>query len=49
MSKPVALAELAKTEADLQRSHSIEEAELHHKHKGPHKHEHEHEKGLPKP
>jgi low affinity Fe/Cu permease len=34
------LAELAKHEVDLQRSHSIEEAELHHKHKGP-KHEKE--------
>jgi len=29
------LAELAKHEADLGKSHSIEEAELHHKHKGP--------------
>jgi len=39
------LAELAKHEVDLQRSHSIEEAELHHKHKGP---PHWH-KDLPKP
>jgi low affinity Fe/Cu permease len=39
------LAELAKHEADILRSHSIEEAELHHKHKGaPHRH-----KDLPKP
>ena len=35
------LAEIAKHEADLLRSHSIEEAELHHKHKHP--------KELPKP
>jgi low affinity Fe/Cu permease len=41
------LAELAKHEADLLKSHSIEEAELHHKHKGPpHKPPH---KDLPKP
>jgi low affinity Fe/Cu permease len=39
------LAELAKHEADIQRSHSIEEAELHHKHKGPA----HHRKDLPKP
>ena len=38
------LAALAKKEADIQRSHSIEEAELHHKHKGP-----PHHKDLPKP
>src|SRR3954466_7722062 len=38
------LAEIAKHEADLQRSHSIEEAELHHKHKGP-----KHPSALPKP
>jgi low affinity Fe/Cu permease len=38
------LAELAKHEADLGKSHSIEEAELHHKHKGP-----PHPKGSPKP
>ena len=35
------LAAMAKNEADLQRSHSIEEAELRHKHK--------HAKGLPRP
>ena len=29
------LAELAKHEADLQKSHSIDEAELHHNHRGP--------------
>jgi low affinity Fe/Cu permease len=39
------LAALAKKEADILRSHSIEEAELHHKHKGP---PHPH-KDLPKP
>jgi low affinity Fe/Cu permease len=38
------LAALAKREVDLLRSHSIEEAELHHKHKGP-----PHHKDLPKP
>jgi low affinity Fe/Cu permease len=38
------LAALAKREADILRSHSIEEAELHHKHKGP-----PHHKDLPKP
>jgi low affinity Fe/Cu permease len=38
------LAELAKHEADLLRSHSIEEAELHHKHR-----QHKHGKDLPKP
>ena len=38
------LAALAKKEVDLLRSHSIEEAELHHKHKGP-----PHHKDLPKP
>jgi len=39
------LAALAKKEVDLLRSHSIEEAELHHKHKGPP----HHHKDLPKP
>ena len=39
------LAEIAKHEADLLRSHSIEEAELHHKHK----HKHKHGEDLPKP
>jgi low affinity Fe/Cu permease len=39
------LAELAKHEVDLQKSHSIEEAELHHKHKGPP----HYRKDLPKP
>ncbi len=38
------LAEIAKHEADLLRSHSIDEAEAHHKH-----HEHKHHKELPKP
>jgi len=38
------LAEIAKHEADLLRSHSIDEAEAHHKH-----HEHKHGKDLPKP
>jgi low affinity Fe/Cu permease len=38
------LAELAKHEADLLRSHSIEEAEVHHEHK----HKHKHGKDLPK-
>ena len=38
------LAEIAKHEADLLRSHSIDEAELHHKH-----HQHKHGKDLPKP
>ena len=37
------LAEIAKHEADLLRSHSIEEADLHHKHK------HKHTEDLPKP
>ena len=37
------LAEIAKHEADLLRSHSIEEAELHHKHK------HHDQKEIPKP
>jgi low affinity Fe/Cu permease len=39
------LSEIAKHEADLLRSHSIEEAELHRKPK----HEHKHGKELPKP
>jgi len=38
------LAEIAKHEADLLKSHSIDEAEAHHKH-----HEHQHHKELPKP
>ena len=38
------LAEIAKHEADLLKSHSIDEAEAHHKH-----HEHKHVKDLPKP
>src|SRR5262245_45972064 len=40
------LAQIAKHEADLLRSHSIEEAELHHKHRHPHQHPKEE---LPKP
>ena len=40
------LAELAKHDADLLKSHSIEEAELHHKY---HKDQHKHGKDLPKP
>jgi low affinity Fe/Cu permease len=43
------LAEIAKHEADLLRSHSIDEAEAHHKHHGPKHHEHMHGKDLPKP
>ena len=38
------LAELAKHEADLLKSHSVEEAEEHHKY---HKDQHKHGKGLP--
>jgi hypothetical protein len=38
------LAEIAKHEADLLRSHSVEEAELHHKQR-----QHKHGKDLPKP
>ena len=40
------LAEIAKHEADLLKSHSIEEAEVHHKY---HKDQHKHGKDLPKP
>ena len=40
------LAEMAKHEADLLQSHSIEEAEVHHKY---HKDQHKHGKDLPKP
>ena len=40
------LAEIAKHEADLLRSHSIDEAEVHHKY---HKDQHKHGKDLPKP
>jgi low affinity Fe/Cu permease len=41
------LAEIAKHEADLLRSHSIDEAEAHHKHHE--HHQHKHGKDLPKP
>ena len=40
------LAEIAKHEADLLKSHSIDEAEVHHKY---HKDQHKHGKDLPKP
>ena len=40
------LAEIAKHEADLLQSHSIDEAEVHHKY---HKDQHKHGKDLPKP
>jgi low affinity Fe/Cu permease len=43
------LSEIAKHEADLLQSHSIEEAEFHHKHKHAHKHDPELDPGPPKP